>query len=216
MLERDSVLTEALRKGGRDGSDGQRRLRIGETRGWQLLQLAAFAPRLEELERAVRPFVGTDLPTRVGYATTVGPRLVLKIGPEQFWVITRHGNAGAPPLPFAVEPALGSVTPLSHSRTCIWLEGLPAREVLATGIALDLSPDVFDVNCFALTGLHHTPIMIYRSGGSRYDLYVMRTFAVWTWEWLVDAALVFGYEVSQSGRVKGQQNLDRVDIEMPT
>jgi kynureninase len=50
----------------------------------------------------------------------------------------------------------------------------------------------------ALTGLHHTPIMILRSGESRYELYVMRTFALCTWEWLIDAALPFGYEFTES------------------
>jgi sarcosine oxidase gamma subunit len=37
--------------------------------------------------------------------------------------------------------------------------------------------------------------MIHRSGDNRYDLYVMRTFALWAWEWLTDAALPYGYEI---------------------
>jgi methylglutamate dehydrogenase subunit D len=198
VLERSSVLTGMLKRGGRDGSGGQRRLRIGEARGWELVQLTAFPASVVGIERVVRPLLGTDLPVRVGQAIAVGARLLLMTGPEQFWIITRNGNDVATALRSAVDPMLGSVTPLSHSRTCIWLDGLVAREVLAAGIALDLSPDVFGVNCFALTGLHHTPIMIHRSSAARYDLYVLRTFALWTWEWLVDAALPFGYEISES------------------
>jgi sarcosine oxidase gamma subunit len=98
----------------------------------------------------------------------------------------------------AVDPVLGSITVLSHSRTCVWLDGPAARDVLAMGIAVDLSPDVFELNSFALTGLHHTPIMIHRSSATRYDLYALRTFALWTWEWLVDAALPFGYQISEA------------------
>ena len=198
MLERNSVLTGVLKSGGRDGSGGQRRLQIGEARGWELVQLAAFPASLAELERVVRPLLGTSLPACVGKASTVGHRVLLKIGPEQFWIITRNDNDVSSALRSAVDPLLASITVLSHSRTCIWLDGPAARDVLAMGIAVDLSPDVFELNSFALTGLHHTPIMIHRSSATRYDLYALRTFALWTWEWLVDAALPYGYEICES------------------
>ena len=197
MLERNSVLGGVLKNGGHDGTGGQRRVRIGEARGWKLVQVAAFPSTAMGLEQAVRPLLG-DLPVRVGQASTVGARLLLKIGPEQFWVITRDGEDIARTLQLAVRSEIGSVTSLSHSRTCIWIDGPSAREVLAAGIAVDLHPDVFGPNFFALTGLHHTPITIHRSGESRYELYVIRTFAVWAWGWLIDAALPFGYEIIES------------------
>jgi methylglutamate dehydrogenase subunit D len=198
VLERSSALIGVRKEAGRDGADGQRRLRIGEARGWNLLQLAAFPTTVTELEQAVRRLIGVDLPERVGQATSIGTRLLLKTGPEQFWIITRDGEDIASAIRSAVAPAIGSVTSLSHSRTCIWLEGPPSREVLATGLAVDLDPNVFAPNSFALTGLHHTPVMILRSGATRFELYVLRTFAVWTWEWLTDAALRYGYEVIAS------------------
>ena len=43
MLERQSAIAYALAKGGHDGADGKRGLRLGELRGWSLTQLAAFA-----------------------------------------------------------------------------------------------------------------------------------------------------------------------------
>jgi heterotetrameric sarcosine oxidase gamma subunit len=198
VLERNSVLGGLLKNGGHDGADGRRRVRVGEVRGWKLVQVAAFPSTSMELEQAVRPLLGADLPPRVGQAITVGTRLLLKIGPEQFWIITRDGEDITRTLQLAVRSEIGSVTSLSHSRTCIWIDGPSAREVLAAGIAIDLHPDVFEPHFFALTGLHHTPITIYRSGESRYELYVMRTFAVWAWEWLIDAALSFGYEIIAS------------------
>lgn len=195
MLERKSALVGALQSGGRNGATGQRRLRIGETRGWNLLQVASFSATLEELEQAVRPLLGGDLPTRLGKAISVNGRRLLKTGPEQFWIITRASEDLTTAFQAAVTQDIGTVTPLSHSRTCIFVEGLSARELLATGIALDLHPDAFQLDSFALTGLHHTPIMIHRSGDNRYELYVMRTFALWAWEWLTDAALPYGYEI---------------------
>jgi heterotetrameric sarcosine oxidase gamma subunit len=198
VLESNSALAGVLTGDGRDGAGGERRLRVGEARGWRLVQVAAFPGAAVALATAVRPVLGTDLPTSVGEAAVVSSRLFLKVGPEQFWIITRDNEDLARTLGSVVLPTVGSVTPLSHSRTCIWIDGPLSREVLATGIAVDLHPDVFRRHCFALTGLHHTPLMILRSGESRYELYALRTFALWTWEWLIDAALPFGYEVLES------------------
>jgi heterotetrameric sarcosine oxidase gamma subunit len=198
VLERHSVLVGVLNSAGRDGAGGERRLRVGEARGWRLVQVGGFPGAAMALATAVRPVLGTDLPNSVGEATAVSSRLFLKVGPEQFWIITRDNEDLARALESVVSPTVGSVTPLSHSRTCIWIDGPSSREVLATGIALDLHPDVFRRYCFALTGLHHTPLMILRSGESRYELYALRTFALWTWEWLIDAALPFGYEIIES------------------
>jgi methylglutamate dehydrogenase subunit D len=195
VLKRNSPLAAALNQGGRSGVAGQRRLRLGEERGWSLVQLSAFAAKTAELRRTVRHSLGADLPLHVGEAAVFGSRVLMKVGSEEFWVITRNDEDSAPALRAAVAPAVGGVIPLSHARTCIWIEGLCARAALATAIAVDLDPEAFRSGSFALTGLHHTPVLIYRSRETRYELYVMRTFALWTWEWLTDAALPFGYEV---------------------
>jgi len=195
MLERQSALAEALLQGGRDGSGDRRRLRIGEVRGWSLVQVASFATTLVELERAVRPLLGADLLAKVGTAVVAGERRLFKIGPEQFWIVGPENDTLAAGLSQAVAPTVGAVTPLSHSRTRIFVEGAEARVLLASGIPLDFHPDVFRVEDFALTGAHHTPILLHRTAESRYEIYAMRTFARTVWDWLTDAALPFGYEV---------------------
>jgi sarcosine oxidase subunit gamma len=196
MLERHSALAEALRDGGHEGAGGARRLRLGEVRGWSLVQVAAFASTLAELERAVRPLLGGDLPARIGEVSIASERRLFKTGPEQFWIVGPEGDALASNLQAAVAPAVGAVTPLSHSRTRIFVEGSAARDLLAKGIPLDFHPDVFRIGQFALTGLHHTPVLLHRSGENRYELYVLRTFARSVWDWLIDAALPFGYDIA--------------------
>lgn len=198
MLERRSVLAGARKAGGRDGTGGLRRLRIGEARDWKLLQVAAFPTTTSEFEKAVCASIGAILPARVGSAAAVGARLLFRTGPEQFWILTRGSEDVAPALESAVAPGIGSLTALSHSRACIWIDGSHSREVLAKGLAIDLDAEAFGVNSFALTGLHHTPVMVLRSSATRFELYVLRTFALWTWEWLTDAALPYGYEVDVS------------------
>ena len=195
MLDKNSALIGVLRAS-RDGIGGKRLLRIGETRGWKLVQVEAFSTTAEELEQAVRTSLGFELPARVGVAQASGARLLLRWGPEQFWIITQDGEDILPALRSAVTPAIGSVTELSQSRTRIWVEGSHSSEVLANGLAIDLDPKFFGPNSFALTGLHHTPVMVLRTRATRFELYVLRTFAVWTWEWLTDAALPYGYEVA--------------------
>lgn len=195
MLDRKSALAEALLQEGRDGSGNARRLRIGEVRGWGLVQVASFASTLAELERAVHPLVGVELPANVGTAVAAGDRRLFKTGPEQFWIFGPEQDSLAADLLAAVAPTIGAVTPLSHSRTRLFVEGADTRALLATGIPLDFHPDVFRIDQFALTGVHHTPVLVHRTAESRYELYAMRTFAQSVWDWLTDAALPFGYEV---------------------
>jgi len=196
MLERQSALAGVLGRGGRNGADGKRRLNLGEQRGWSLTQLAGFAATLGELAQPVRALFGVELPAKIGEVGPAASHQLLKIGPEQFWILGPRQDDLALRLQAEVPPAIGAVTPLSHSRTRIFVEGEAARELLAKGIPLDLDPDVFRVRQFAQTGLHHTPVLLLRGAADRYEIFAMRSFALSVWEWLNDAARPLGYDVA--------------------
>lgn len=199
MLERQSALAAVLRQAGRSGSDGSRALRLGEVRGWNLVQVAAFASTTAELERVVSAALGvTSLPPTIGMTGEAGARRIFRTGPEQFWVTAPSADDLATRLQEVVPATIGAVTSLSHSRTRIFIEGEPAREVLARSIPLDFHPAAFAIGQFALTGIHHTPVLIHRAAEQRYEIYAMRTFALSVWEWLTDAALPFGYQIEGS------------------
>jgi len=212
VFEQQTALGGALQCSGRDGFDGQRQVRIGEVRGWTLLELAAFAGLESEFAGALRSHLGIDPPTRVGEAVTLRGLQWFKTGAAQFWIVAGTGDVTAAPvtataapvprlqealeeLAGAVAPTLCASTWLSHSRTCIFIEGEAAREVLARGVAIDLHPDVFEIDHYALTALQGTPVMIHRYGAGRYHLYVMRSFALTICDWLTDAAWPFGYHI---------------------
>jgi heterotetrameric sarcosine oxidase gamma subunit len=195
VLERHSALEEALKSGGRDGADGRRVLRLGEVRGWCLVQITSFGRATTELDRVLRPLLQTALPESIGRIVHAGRLRVLKIAPEGFWIIGPEEEDPAPALEATLAPAVAAVTPLTHSRTCIFIEGDASTAVLSKGVAVDLHPSVFHEDEVALTGLHHTPILIHRSGDVRYELYTLRTFARSVWEWLSDSALPFGYGI---------------------
>jgi sarcosine oxidase subunit gamma len=199
MLDRQSALAAALRRPGRSGSDGNRALRLGEVRGWNMVQVAGFASTTAEMERVLSAALGVaSLPSTIGKTGEAGARRVFRTGLEQFWVTAPVADNLATRLQEVVPATTGAVTSLSHSRTRIFIEGEPAREVLARSIPLDFHPSAFVIGHFALTGIHHTPVLVHRSGGQRYEIYAMRTFALSVWEWLTDAALPFGFEVEGS------------------
>ena len=172
--------------------------RIGESRGWTLVQAAAFASTHAEFRQVMRSQLGAELPTRVGDVIRVNGRQLLKTGAEQYWIITREEDGAAypgaprpgishPAIPhLVIPPQMGAITDLSHSRTCMFIEGAGAAPVLAQGVPLDFHPDYFRVDQFALTGLHHMPVLIHRSAEYRYELYALRTYALSVWEWLAD------------------------------
>jgi methylglutamate dehydrogenase subunit D len=188
VLKRQSAL-DSISSGDRNDLDRCQRLRIGEVRGWDLTQLAAFPGTQRELASGAEQIFNCSLPTRIGEVRDVGNTRIFMTGPAQFWILTRCDSSLIPALMRVVASEMGAITPLSHSRTCLLIEGPDAREVLSGGIALDLHPEEFRVGHFALTGWHHTPILLHRTGDDRYELYVMRTFAQWLWECLTDAAL---------------------------
>jgi methylglutamate dehydrogenase subunit D len=173
-----------------DGLEASVGTRIGESRGWTLVQAAAFPATHSEFREAMRSQLGADLPTRVGDVARVNGRLLLKTGAEQYWIIARaEDGVVLPTIPphLAIPPAMGAITDLSHSRACMFVEGADAGAVLAKGVPLDFHPDCFRIDEFALTGLHHMPVLIHRCAGQRYELYALRTYALSVWEWLADA-----------------------------
>jgi heterotetrameric sarcosine oxidase gamma subunit len=193
MLERRSALAAALERGGRDGARGSRLARIGEVRGWSLIQAAAFAATVQEAEERLESIIG-ELPLG-GHSVVPGERTIFRTGPEQFWIVGPEDGLFER-LSQAVVPEIGAVTDMSRSRTRIFIEGACAADILKKGVPIDFHPKDFKPGQAALSGLHHTPVLIHRLREDRLEIYAMRTFALSLWDWLTDAALEFGYEVA--------------------
>ena len=193
MLERRSVLAGVVQP--RSARTADAPLTLGEAPGFALLQATAFPGAVNELARIAQGLLGADLPLKVGVATRAAQHTLFKIGPESFWIV---GPAGAweAALRDAVPGEVGSVLSLSHGRTRLFIEGAASREVLCRGIGIDLHPEVFRTDAFALTELVHTPVLLHRCAAHRYELYVLTTYAEWVWDWLADAALPFDPEVT--------------------
>jgi heterotetrameric sarcosine oxidase gamma subunit len=196
VFERRSPLARQLTAGGCDGLDGRRALSIGEVRGWHLAQLAVFPGHETQLAFALAAHLGADLlAARAGQVQRRGAASLYRTAPDAWWVVTPQPQVISQ-LASAVPVAAGTVTALSHSRVRLAVDGPGARAVLAGGISVDLHPQAFPVGAFAQTALHHSGVLLERCAQDRYELYVLRTFALSVWEWLLDAALPVGYDIA--------------------
>jgi sarcosine oxidase subunit gamma len=156
-------------------------LTLGDVRNFTLTQVAGFG----SFEADVSAIAGT-LPQANDQAVESNGRTIFRTGPATFWFVgPEKDDLGTLLAGKAV------VTPLSSSRSRISIEGRAARDVLRKGIPIDLHESVFCPGKFAMTGVHHTPVLLHCSGEQRFELYAMRTFAMNVWEWLEDAALEF-------------------------
>ncbi len=196
MFERRSPLARQLASAGRAGLDGSRALQIGEVRGWALAQLAVFPGREAPLAAAVEPLLGAGaLAARAGAVQRTAAACLYRTAPDAYWVVAPE-SALISRLAVAAPMSAGTVTCLSHSRVRLRVEGPAARAVLACGISVDLHPRSFPVGSFAQTALHHTGVLLECCAPQRYELYVLRTFALSLWEWLLDAAAPAGYQIA--------------------
>jgi heterotetrameric sarcosine oxidase gamma subunit len=194
MFDWHSALAGGVSAGGRDGVHGGRQLRLTEVRGWHLAQLAVFAPQRSEFEQRLRDLSGAQLPEGLYRGVTHGDSRLIRITAQQYWWIAAS-DASMVRLARELPPSAGTVTLLSAGRVRVRIAGPTARDVLAKGIPLDLHPNAFSVGQSAQTGMHHTGVFLERVADDGYEIYVPRSYAAWLWEWLIDAALPFGYDI---------------------
>jgi heterotetrameric sarcosine oxidase gamma subunit len=130
-----------------------------------------------------------DLKNALGKLPAMGKVLdgMMRISPNQFLAvqsINRHSREDG-------NLAGVYITELSSSRTRIEITGAPARDVLAKCAAIDFHKSEFKPNAFAMTGIHHVPVLIHCVDADIFHIYVTRTFALSIWDHITDAALEY-------------------------
>ncbi len=141
-------------------------LSISEAPNFTLTQFAGDEKRLK---RALG-----EVPA-MGSALKQDGLTLLRVSPSQVWVL------GTPP-----ETTLCAVTALSSSRVRVALDGENTRKLLKALAAIDF--DMMKSGSYVMTGIHHVPVLIHCTGKNAFHIYVMRTFALSIWNWLIDAA----------------------------
>lgn len=193
MVESRSALENYRAHPGMDGADGRRALKIGELAGTSLLQVGVYTGGAVRVAAAVLPLLG-ELPDSSGRAAVVSDRLIMRLAADQYWVVGGATDLAAR-LREAIPAEAGCITSLEGARTRLFIEGQAARAVLNRLIAVDLDPAIFPVYGFAQTGIHHVGGLLLKVAEDRYEFFALRTFALSTWEVLLDAARPFGYQI---------------------
>jgi methylglutamate dehydrogenase subunit D len=195
MFKQRSPLDECVAAGGRASAAGATAVRFGVLHGWRLVQVNAFERSAERFDAAVSGLIGGSLPLSPSVVAQSGAHRLYRIGADQHWIATRDGSLPEA-LALAVPADLGSVIDLSHARVRIALDGSAVNALLGKVVSVDLRLRAFPVGQFVQTGLHHTGVLLERLGPEHYEIYALRTYAQSIWEWLTDAALPYGYDVT--------------------
>ena len=132
--------------------------------------------------------LGRKLPARIG--ATDGE--IACLGPDEWLLRGAHGTAipSGEGLPLAV-------TDISERAICLLVEGPRAAEVLMAGCPLDL--DRFDTGRATRTIFETVEIVLLRSGDTRFEVEVWRSFAPWLQLALTTAAAALGKPPTRRG-----------------
>jgi heterotetrameric sarcosine oxidase gamma subunit len=194
VFESRSALESYSAQSGIDGADGHRALRLGEVAQTRLVHLGVYPGGAARIAAEASPALGGQLPDSAVHAAAIGTHWVMRIAPDQYWILNGESGLDAR-LRSAISPDAGSVTSLDGARTRLLVEGRAARTLLGRLVAIDLDPTVFPIGGFAQTGIHHVAGLLFRASNERYEFFAPRTFAAATWEVLTDAARSFGYDI---------------------
>lgn len=140
-------------------------------------------------------FGATDLfpiPRLTGQTAPCLMGLLLRTGPHEFMLVGDTAADQASVMRRHVACDVGSVLDLSHARVRVQMQGPKALECLGKLFALDFRDHAFPVGSLQLSGHHHVPCSLHRLAETRFDLYLLSTYAHGQLESLMDAALEYG------------------------
>ena len=147
---------------------------------------------------AVEEILGLGLPIEPKTARRGRGAAILWLGPNEWLAVLAAENDGTLPARFddALSDVHHAVSDVSHSRCVIAIEGPNARDVLMKGTNVDLHPRVFTPDSCIHARFARCHALFHRlDDGGGFDVYVHRSFAVYAWTWLCDAAREYGVAV---------------------
>lgn len=139
--------------------------------------MARFSLRARDVT-ALEAMLGRKLPAKIG--TTAGE--IACLGPDEWLLRTAPGTA----IPRGEGQPL-AVTEISDRAICLVVDGPRAAEVLMAGCPLDL--DRFDSGRATRTIFETVEIVLLRTGVTRFEVEVWRSFAPWLHLALTTAAI---------------------------
>lgn len=170
---------------------------LSERRAGTQLAIRADASH-SDLGNAMADVLGVELPIEPKKANRARGTTLLWLGPDEWLAAVEVENDGAlmSRLGDALSDVHHAVVDVTHSRTIIGLEGANARDVLMKGTNIDVHPRVFGPDSCIQAHLGRCHMLLHQlDDGPSYDIYIHRSFAMYAWSWLCDAAGEYGVAV---------------------
>ncbi len=159
-------------------------------------QVSTWHAGVSNLFEALGAALGQVLPAQTGDTVRSTSQLVMRTGPEEFLIVTDEATDMTNRLRQSIAADVGTVTNLSHARCRIHLEGPKCVDTLSKLFPIDLRDASFPLQQIRLTGHHHVPCVVLRTGAEAFDLYVFSTYAFDQLGVVLDAALEFGVSLA--------------------
>lgn len=156
-----------------------------------------------DLGDAVAEVLGVDLPLEPKTARRKQDTTLLWLGPDEWLAVMGAENDGSVSVRLgeALSDMHHAIVDVSHSRAVIGLQGQNARDVLMKGTNIDLHPRVFGPDNCIQSHLGRCHMLLHQLDDvPAYDVYVHRSFAVYAWTWICDAAREYRIAVRGMGQ----------------
>lgn len=166
---------------------------LSELAGLSIWQLDAWQHSEQYVLELFRDVTGLSVAANSTSSASAEGVRVLWAGPARYWLVCSDGHGRAHRIRSALDANQGVINNISDSRCVISLRGSAAESLLQCGVAVDLHPGNFRVQQVLLTALgRHTPITLQRVAEDAFELYVYRSYAQDTLQWLLATAEPLG------------------------
>ena len=148
------------------------------------------------LKAAVEAATGCHFPPLANHFETAGERHIVWLGPDEYLLLCESGKEKAlyDTLTSTIKANHFAITDVSDSLCALSLSGAAVRDVLAKGCSLDFLPSKFGAGRCAQSLLAHAGITLMALPDDAFILICRTSFAPYVHDWLVDAALEYGYQ----------------------
>lgn len=167
----------------------------------QVTQVSTWGGGIDALCQQLQSALGQAVPAHTGQTQVTALGLCLRTGPQEFLMLNQSSSPTASNttalLRQHISADIGTVTDLSHARCHISIEGPQCVTTLGKLFALDFRAAAFPINEVKLSGTHHMPCTLLRTGPHSFVLYAFSSYAFDTLATLMDAAREYGVQLSR-------------------
>ena len=185
MIKRKSSLEGYINKGF-FGTKEEKGVVLSEIKDLILYQVAAWPDTVDLVGKKISKSLKLENYPGSNKSVNHNNISMLRVEPLKWWII----GSGVE----KILPEEGTILDISHSRTCIRIQGDNATNLLNRHLPIDLREKSFPLDTLSTTAFHHCTVTLWRSKNG-YELFLPRAFSLSLWEIILESSLQFGCEI---------------------